>query len=176
MINKDLLFYKSASPFTDMNGIGSNVNDVSDITQIKTINNINPNTNPTLTLSDDQYAQVAKMVQDTAKQQPVENPSVQEAPEQNAILSWLEGLFKSKPESATSAVPDVNINAVIGKNSGKASDAIQGSIHPGLIGGGVALAGGGLLIAYLEAQKEKRKRRKEQERMRNMNSNIANIQ
>jgi hypothetical protein len=49
-------------------------------------------------------------------------------------------------------VPDVNLDGVMGNPGGNNSKSTSdGEIHPGLIGGGIALAGGGLLIAYLEA-------------------------
>lgn len=179
MGNKDTcLFYKSAAPVVGLNNIIPDKFDISDITQVNVANS-SDSANSTLAFSDDQYEQMAKMVQDTAKkqtEQPAQNTTTKDSPEQNPALAQLEGLWKSKPESATSAVPDVNIDAVMGKDSGNIAPTKDGKgIHPGLIGGGVALAGGGLLIAYLEAQKAKRRRRKERERMRNMNSNIANV-
>lgn len=173
MGNRDTcLFYKSVSPIGDLKKIARDLPDTSDITQI----NVNSsNNNPAMTLSDEQYTQMADMVQDAVKQQTAQTVT-QNSPEQNSVLTQLDGLWKSKPESAIPAVPDVNIDAVMGKDSGNAAPTKDGKgIHPGLIGGGVALAGGGLLIAYLEAQKAKRRRRKEKERMRSMNSNIANV-
>lgn len=140
------LFYKSANKTSDTPDV--NVNTL-----------ISP-TSPALTLNSNA---ISEALANTAQ------AAVSDSPSKNPVLTGAEN-SDTIPDNV---VPDVNFDGVMGRTGGKGSKDSTEGIHPGLIGGGVALVGGGLLIAYLEAQKAKRRRRKE--RMRNMNTNIANV-
>ena len=158
------LFYKSANAPVDitdgsLNSIlgpnSSNILNFNTNTDQLTSSSIpTPQANSPLTLN---YNVISEVLANTAQE------AVTKSPGKNPVLTEAEN---------NSTVPDVNLDGVMGRDGGKGSKGSTEGIHPGLIGGGVALVGGGLLIAYLEAQKAKRRRQKE--RMRNMNTNITN--